>query len=193
MGFTKRQIEIIEAAAVLIGEKGIQNLTTRNLAAKIGFSEPALYRHFKNKTEILKSLLLFYKEKLAKGLYEITSSNISGLEKIRQMMSFQFNHFTKNPAVIMVIFSETSFQNESVLANTVSEIMQQKKTAVAKIIDEGKQDASIRNDVGTDQTTTVIMGSMRFLVLRWRLANFKFNLTEEGEELWNTMDVILSH
>lgn len=191
MDFTKRQLEIIEAATDLIGDKGIQNLTTKKLAAKMGFSEPALYRHFKNKTEILKSVLLFYKEKLEKGLNNIASTDDSGIEKIQQMMSFQFNHFTKKPAVIMVIFSETSFQNDSILANTVAQIMHQKKTAVAKIIDDGKQDGSIRDDIGTDQITTVIIGSMRFLVLRWRLANFEFDLVKEGIDLWKTICKIL--
>ena len=55
MNFTERQIEIIDASKDLIGRKGIQNLTIKNLAKKMSFSEPALYRHFKDKTEILKS------------------------------------------------------------------------------------------------------------------------------------------
>ncbi|MCB0409114.1 MAG: helix-turn-helix transcriptional regulator, partial [Flavobacteriales bacterium] len=48
MNYSDRQIEIIVAATKLISEKGIQNLTTKNLAAEMSFSEPALYRHFKN-------------------------------------------------------------------------------------------------------------------------------------------------
>ena len=53
MEFTNRQIEIIEAAKKLIGEKGIQNITTKNLAKEMAFTEAALYRHFKNKNEYL--------------------------------------------------------------------------------------------------------------------------------------------
>ena len=62
MNFTTRQVEIIEASKYLIGKKGIQNLTIKNLAKKMSFSEPAIYRHFKDKTEILKALLLFHRE-----------------------------------------------------------------------------------------------------------------------------------
>ena len=58
MIFTKRQIEVIDASKDLIGEKGVQNLTIKNLAKKMSFTEPALYRHFKDKTQILTGLLL---------------------------------------------------------------------------------------------------------------------------------------
>ena len=51
--FTGRQIEIMEAATDRISKYGIQNLTIKTLATDIGLSEPALYRHFSSKNEIL--------------------------------------------------------------------------------------------------------------------------------------------
>ena len=50
---TERQQEIINVALKLINEKGIQGLTMKNLSKEIGISEPAIYRHFENKIEIL--------------------------------------------------------------------------------------------------------------------------------------------
>ncbi len=191
MELTKRQIEIIEATTELIGEKGIQNLTTKNLASKMGFSEPALYRHFKGKTEILKSVLLYYKERLGKGLKQIIDAKMSATEKIDKMIKFQFNHFTQNPAVIMVIFSETSFQYDTELSKTVAGIMTQKRAMVNEIILSGQKGGDIRKDIDADQLTTVIMGSMRFTVLRWKLAGFQFDLIQEGENLCTTVGLLI--
>jgi len=191
MNFSERQIEIIEAATKLIGEKGIQNLTTKNLASEMGFSEPALYRHFKGKTEILESVLIFYKEKLGEGLKQIISSDLKGIAKVEKMIEFQFNHFTKFPAIIMVIFAETSFQYDSVLSKVVSSIMNQKRLMVGKIIQSGQNEGNIRNDISADQLTTTVMGSMRFTVLRWRLSDFSFDLIEEGKTLWGTTEKLI--
>ena len=191
MNFTKRQIEIIKSATILIGEKGIQNLTTKNLAEKMSFSEPALYRHFKNKTEILKSVLLYYKSELKNELSAIINSEITGKEKIKAIIDFQFNHFNKNPAVIMVIFSETSFQYDNILSKTVAEIMKQKKAIVDTIILNGQQENSIRNDIEASQLTNIIMGSMRFTILRWRLSNFEKNLIKERNKLWITIETLI--
>jgi len=188
---SKRQIEIIEAATNLIGDKGIQNLTTKRLAAEMGFTEPALYRHFKGKTEILQSVLIYYKERLGEGLMNVIQSNLTGIEKVKGMIDFQFNHFTKYPAVIMVIFAETSFQYDKVLSKSVSDIMVQKKAMLTKIVQIGQEEGNIRKDIEASQLASMIMGSMRFTVLGWRLSDFNSDLKKEGKTLWNTIELLI--
>lgn len=183
MDYSKRQIEIIEAATHLLSEKGIQNLTTKNLAAEMGFSEPALYRHFKNKTDILQSVLLYYRQMLKGGLEKILSEKTTGADKINGLIDFQFKHFTKQPAIVMVIFSETSFQYEDKLSKTVLNLLTQKKMVMENLIKLGQDDKSIRDDINSSQLADIIMGSLRFTILRWRLNNFNFNLIEEGQVL----------
>ena len=192
MDFTKRQIEIIQKATNLIGTKGLQNLTTKNLAAEMVFSEPALYRHFKGKTDILKSVLIFFKEEMKLGLKGILEdSNLNGLEKVHGILEFQFSHFSNNPAIVMVIFAETSFQYEKELSKTVLDILNTKKQLVEHIIETGQNDKSIRNDIDKEQLSTLIMGSMRFTILRWRLNEYNFNLVKEGENLWLAIEKLL--
>ena len=57
MDWSKRQKEIIEAAISLIAQNGIEGLTTKALAAAVGISEPALYRHFSNKAKIVQAVI----------------------------------------------------------------------------------------------------------------------------------------
>ena len=191
MDYSNRQIEIIEAATNLLSKKGIQNLTTKNLALEMGFSEPALYRHFKNKTDILQSVLLYYRQQLKVGLEKILSDKNTGAEKINGMIDFQFKHFTKHPAVVMVIFSETSFQYEDSLSNTVLNLLTQKKVMLENIIKLGQEDESIRGDINSSQLADIIMGSMRFTILRWRLNEFNFDLRKEGILLWEAISKVL--
>ncbi len=192
MDYTKRQIEIIEAATKLIGAKGLHNLTTKNLAAEIGFSEPALYRHFKGKTEILVSVLTFYRKSLQEGLKLIVSSNLSGKEKLKKIMEFQFNHFSENPAIVMVVFAEASFQYDNKMSEMVLTILNQKKETVGRIITAGQNDGSIRKDVTSSSLASIFMGAIRFSILRWRLNNYNFNLVDEGKTLWNDLAVIMT-
>ena len=50
---TERQQEILDKSIEIISRKGIQGLTIKNLSKEIGISEPAIYRHFESKTDIL--------------------------------------------------------------------------------------------------------------------------------------------
>lgn len=193
MDFTTRQVEIIEAATKLIGEKGIQNVTTKHLAEEIGFSEPALYRHFSGKTEILVSVLEYFREKMRTGLDPLLAKQESGLEKVHQLIKYQFKIFTSNPAIIMVIFAETSFQYDKKLSKTVSTLLEQKKQLVINILNEGVSDRSVRNDADVEQLTSIILGSIRFTVLQWRLSDFDFDLNKKGHELWHTINLLVKN
>ena len=191
MTFTKRQLEIIDASKDLIGRKGIQNLTIKNLAKKMSFSEPALYRHFKDKTEILKALLLFHREIIKNGIFKILESDKSSIVKFQEILKFKFAHIEKNPALVMVIFSETSFQYSSVLSSVVAKIMEQRSKKIIDLLRKGQKNNEIRNDVGAEQLATIIMGGIRKIILSWKLGGFKSDLKLEGEKLWITIEKLI--
>jgi len=189
MNFTERQIEILDASKELIGAKGIQNLTIKNIANKMSFSEPAIYRHFKDKTEIIKSVLLFQREIIKSGIFKIIESDISSVEKLKTIMDFQFNHFKKNPSIITIIFSESSFQY--FVAEVIRKMIKKRNQKLIQILKEGQTEEDIRNDISAKQLATIIMGSMRLTVLNWKLSDFETDLIKEGKELWQTIEKLI--
>ena len=54
---TARQKEIVAAALAIISERGLEALTIKNIAARVGFSDAAVYRHFRNKAQILSTII----------------------------------------------------------------------------------------------------------------------------------------
>ena len=189
MNFTKRQIEILDASKELIGAKGIQNLTIKNIAKKMSFSEPAIYRHFKDKTEIIKSVLLFQREIIKSGIFKIIESDISSVEKLKTIIDFQFNHFKENPSIITIIFSESSFQY--FVGEIIRKMIKKRNQKLIQILKEGQIEGGVRNDISAEQMATIIMGSMRLTVLNWKLSNFETDLTKEGKELWQTIEKLI--
>ena len=189
MKFTKRQIEILDVSKDLIGTKGIQNLTIKNIAKKMSFSEPAIYRHFKDKSEIIKSVLLFQREIIKNGIFSILKSDIPSIKKLKTIIDFQFNHFQKNPSIITIIFSESSFQY--FVSDIIQKMIKKRNQKLIQILKEGQIEESIRNDISAEQIATIIMGSMRLTVLNWKLSNFDTDLKKDGEKLWNTIEKLI--
>ncbi len=54
---TDRQQAIVDQAIEMISEGGIASMTMRKLSERLGITEPAIYRHFENKTAILTAML----------------------------------------------------------------------------------------------------------------------------------------
>ena len=54
---TPRQAEILDRAAEVVAEEGLANLTLKRIAERVGFTEPALYRHFPGKGALVLALV----------------------------------------------------------------------------------------------------------------------------------------
>ena len=179
--FTDRQIEIMEAATSRIDQFGIQELTIKNLAADLGLSEAALYRHFKSKNDIMLGLLTYFifemKERIA-TIISIEDSKPS--EQLKEIFASQLKTFLMKPAIVSVIFSEGIFQFNKELSEKVSSMMELMQTYIDEIIKKGQDEGTYRELIGSSTISTIIMGSMRMTVLKWKLSGHKSNLIKDG-------------
>ena len=55
--WTPRQVEILDRARELVEERGLANLTLKQVAERVGFSEAAIYRHFASKKALVFALV----------------------------------------------------------------------------------------------------------------------------------------
>ncbi|MFP4548360.1 MAG: TetR/AcrR family transcriptional regulator [Fidelibacterota bacterium] len=192
--FTNRQNEIINAAVELIAEKGIQQLTIKNLSGKIGIVEGGIYRHFKSKIDILLSILVSFENRIGSANETLLfSADENALTKLKTIFLNTFKNFKANPALAAVIFSEEIFQNDKRLSEKVFAIMQQHQAILQKIILIGQQSDHIRSDIPVKHLTLMITGTLRLIVTQWRLTGFTYDLESEGEQMWYSIKKILTN
>ncbi len=189
--YTARQSEIIDRSIEIIASKGIQGLTIKNLAKEIGISEPAIYRHFKSKTEIILAILENFKI-MAEFLSEsMETFKGSAYEKISFMFSKMIEIFAAQPSIVSVVFSEEIFKNEEALLKKIRIIMNLHQNTIENIISKGQQEGNVRKDISKDSLALLVMGALRLLVKRWDLNRYEFNLANEGIALLKSIDLIL--
>lgn len=179
--FTERQVEIIEAATKRIDQHGIQNLTIKNLAADMELSEPALYRHFEGKNAILLGLLHYFAEEMKTRLGKVMGQTYASAgEELRALFDSQLRAFTKQPSVISVIFAENIFHFDKTLSAKVGEIMDLMQGHVRRNVEAGQKRGEYGKAIGVGTLATIIIGSMRLVVLKWKLSGHRSNLVKDG-------------
>jgi len=188
---TDRQKEIIDASLQLIAEGGIQGLTIKNIANKVGFTESAIYRHYENKIQILIAILNLFKEKSELFFANELQTNHNAITKIENLYLTHFMQFSITPSLVAVIFSEEIFRNETILVEKVQEIMKSTFSSLSTIIATGQKNNEIRADMPTITLCTVIMGSLRMFVKQWQMANYSFDLVTKGAEFINSMKILI--
>ncbi|APF17444.1 regulatory protein TetR [Caldithrix abyssi DSM 13497] len=192
VAFTKRQREIVNTAIQLIAEKGIQELTIKNLSKKIGIAESAIYRHFDSKFDILIGILTLFKDNINTLNRQILEMDLSPRAKLEVMLERRFKYFSEKPTVAAVIFSEELFRNDSRLSKAVFEIMQENQNSMIGIISEGQARGEFRKEVSAEELSFMIIGAVRLIVTKWRMTDFSFDLVEEGQKLWQTIKILIT-
>ena len=187
-----RQTEIIEKSIDIIGTKGIQGLTIKNLSKEIGISEPAIYRHFDSKTSILIAILDNFKEMALFMGDSMKKNTNAAMTKIEFMFSQIIGIFSETPSFISVIFSEEIFRNEKVLKDKIIEIMDQNEQTVEQIISSGQQKGELRTDIDAKTLALIVMGTLRFRIKQWDLKDYHGNMISEGAALIENLKKVLS-
>jgi len=185
MELTKRQTEIIDAALRLTAEGGIQNLTIKNLADALGITEPAIYRHFKNKSEIVKTMIGSFESATATG------SGLSGFDAITEFARSRFAQVAANPPLARVMFAEELFMDDREFSELMLGMMHKHKNSLEKHFIEAQAGGEVRRDISLDMLFRLVFGPVRLLVKQWGISGGAFPLTEKGKELLEDLRKIL--
>jgi len=188
---TNRQQEIIAAALGIISERGLEALTMKNIARRVGFSDAAVYRHFQDKSAILSAMVDCFASASIQELNRIRGGCGSGLEKIRDFFLDRCRVFAADRVLATVLIAEDLFKNDPALAAKIQGVMHDHRRLLLKSIRLGQRQGLLR-PLPPAHLFTVIMGSLRLLVLQWMVSGYGFELPQAGEKLWRSLETLLA-
>jgi AcrR family transcriptional regulator len=179
-----RREQIIEASRKLIMRYGSEHVTVRRIAAEIGISEGALYRHFKSKKEVLFFLIRHIEENLVgdlqkrpppKNILSILENKLRNhLSSIRQRKGMSF-----------LVIAEIISLGDKELNKRVLEVLSKYISNIRKLLLEGIKTGEIRQDIDPEMVATSFFGTMQGLVTIWALSNYNFNLEKKFSTFWS--------
>jgi len=132
-----RQEQIKNAVLDIIYTDGLKNLSTRNLAQRIGMSEGAIFRHFATKKDIILSIIKDVRTDFVGSLRNIANSSFEPEERLKRFLCYTVKYLTQNKGITMLMFSEASHNNDTALKNNLLHIFNNQKNLVSKIILDG--------------------------------------------------------
>jgi len=185
----ERQKQIIDEAIKIIHEKGFASLSIRELAKKVGISEPAIYRHFSSKEDIVVGILNRMIE-----FGEIIENNIKDIknpkEKIKQFIYLHIELLEKNPQMTSIIFSEDIFQPNEIINGKLQIIFRKRHSLLNGIINNAI-DEGIIVDIEAEEIGNIILGYLHLVIREWRQSRFNFSLIDKATKLVNLLEQIV--
>jgi len=178
-----RQQQIIKATLEIISEKGVNGLTTAELAKRVGFSEAALFRHFPSKIEILKAAMINVNEYLIGEIRLITKKDIGPLTKLEEILKFQLGFFDMNRGVPRILFSDELHIGNKELRQTILKRHKNYVDIIKEVFNEAVSVGVFRTDLDIDMAVRAFFGMIQTTVFSCSLSDFNLSPLEQYEAI----------
>ncbi|MFH1079004.1 MAG: TetR/AcrR family transcriptional regulator [Pseudomonadota bacterium] len=180
-----RQQQIIDAAGVLIFKYGSEHLTVKRIAAEVGISEAAIYRHFKSKKSILSFLLNHIEESLLKDISpETTGAELVTLDTIDKIIRKHFSMIGRRKGISFQIIAEIISLGDRKLNKQASRTIEKYISRLKELLTDGVRDGAVRQDIDLEASSILLFALIQGLVNIWALSDSSFKPIEKYASLW---------
>jgi AcrR family transcriptional regulator len=153
-----RQEQIKKAVLEIIAEDGLHNISTRNLAKRIGFTEGAIFRHFNTKRDIIKGIMADVETDLIGSLRSIVISPVKSEEKLYNYLCRNVKYLKQNRGITILLFSEATHLGDKELKDKLNQILSEQKQFIIKMVKDGIAEGVWDKKVNPGDVAIIYMG-----------------------------------
>jgi TetR/AcrR family transcriptional regulator, fatty acid metabolism regulator protein len=180
-----RKIQIIKAGLDIISKKGIQKLSIRNIAKHINVTEPAIYRHFKSKRDIVLHIAMYIFSNWEEFLKLLEYKNKSAFEQLEYAFKKTIKYIAENEEISATLYSLRIYQDDKKLLKKILGIIDIMVNTISQLLTKGQEEGSVRKDVTSLNLANLIVGGLRILMEKWNLGGSRLDLIKTCDELWS--------
>ncbi len=162
---SKREQEIVAAAARVFNEKGYHAATTRDIAAEVGIQQASLYYYISSKEELLYLVVREPIMALYTQVEEIVQARLPARTKIERGIAAHLAAFDDNYPHMFVFLQELHNVVQA-LQDTLREFPGRYQRLWEALVRQGIATGELRADLDVTTTTLMILGMCNWMY-RW--------------------------
>ncbi|TNF37510.1 MAG: TetR/AcrR family transcriptional regulator, partial [Deltaproteobacteria bacterium] len=142
-----RRQQIIEAAFQLLAELPLADVTTRRIAAVVGISQPALFRHFTSRDAVLLGVLDDAQRELG-GLVEAALGGPTAQARLLGLGRALASFIERRPGLPRLLLADLGPSPAGTAVRAaLQKLVAIQRALVGEIVKDGIADASLRADL----------------------------------------------
>jgi TetR/AcrR family transcriptional regulator len=164
----ERRVQILQTLAAMLQQPGAQRVTTAALAARLGVSEAALYRHFASKAQMFEGLIDFIEQSLMALIRQVQEREAPGAAQAARIVTMVLQFAEKNPGMSRVMTGEALLLENERLQERINLLFDKVEAVLRQTLREGALDS----DGATPSADAQIKASLMMAYALGRLQQF---------------------
>jgi AcrR family transcriptional regulator len=189
---TDRQHDLIDAAGRILTRSGVTGLTIKNLAIELGFTEAAIYRHFKSKEDIIVAMLEHLLENANDRCKAVMDSGFPPDLALLELFRSHLRYFKAHPHFVVAVFSDGLLEGAGPINDTLFKILGVNRMYLVPILVKGQQQGVFTTAMSPEQLVQLVMGSFRMEMFKWRIAQFSYDIESQGDSMLTALLALIS-
>lgn len=133
-----RKQQILECLALMLQSSPGQRITTAKLAAEVGVSEAALYRHFPSKARMFEGLIEFIEESIFSRVNLILADHKESLVRCHHILHVLLVFSERNPGMCRILSGDALMGENERLRTRVNQFFEKLESQFKQVLRERK-------------------------------------------------------
>jgi AcrR family transcriptional regulator len=178
----ERQKEIVRVAIHLAAEKGIDSVTTQDMADAMKVTQGAIFKHFPTKDDIWLAVIHWIRGRLMTVLEKAASEATGPIDAIERMFYAHVTFIGKHPSIPRLLFTEMLHKKNSKLRDLIQGIISGYEERIAGLLDVAKEQSLVSDDLDSKNASVLYIGMIQGLFMQVSIFGGKRSLLEEAKK-----------
>jgi TetR/AcrR family transcriptional regulator len=159
-------------------------ITTAKIAAAVGVSEAALYRHFPSKTKMFEALIAFAEEALFLRIGRVTEGSLSAIEQCHALVRLYLEFCEKNHGISRLLTGGALTGESRQLHYRIAQLYERLETQLRQYLREAELREGCRPRLPVNTAANLIMAFAEGRIHQFCRSGFKSRPTDNWQDQW---------
>lgn len=182
-----RAQEILEALAGMLQSSPGTKITTAALAAQMGVSEAALYRHFPSKARMFEGLIDFIEDTLFTRIRNILDEEQQAQSRLYKILSLVLIFAERNPGMARIITGDALTGEDLRLRARVGQMHDRLEAQLKQLLRESEVAENLRTALTTSASADIMLALLEGKIRQFVRSDFSRLPTEHWGDQWRAL------
>lgn len=181
--YLSRREEIVLSTISLIHERGVNNVSMKEIARREGVTEASLYKHFKSKDNLILAVMEYYEQYDSHIYRTLTSNHFDSRENISGYFNIYAEYYNGYREITSLIRAYDVLAYDSSFSQRAFEIRKRKSNFLTELVKEGQRNKELKASVSAENIAYILLGTFDRVIAMWRQNEYSFSLTDKVREI----------
>ena len=179
-----RKQQILECLALMLQSSPGQRITTAKLAAEVGVSEAALYRHFPSKARMFEGLIEFIEESIFSRINLILTDHKEAVIRCHHILHVLLIFAERNPGMCRILSGDALMGENERLRLRVNQFFEKLESQFKQVLRERKLREGKGFEISEQALANLLVSFAEGKISQYVRSGFSKKPSDEFNEQW---------